>query len=149
MKRSARLRALVCSLAVIFVTSGPLGCVVLRDHGPGPVVHAPGPPPHAPAHGHRRKHARGHREAELRFDSGLGVYVVIGHPGIYVHDGWYVRFDSGSWLVSASLEGPWKPRRSSWVPPGLREKHHAKHKKHKGRHKGGKHRGRGAAKGRW
>lgn len=145
MQRSSLFRTLVASLPVIFVTSGLVGCrtVVLGGHPSGPVVHEPGPPPHAPAHG-RRARGGGHGEAELRFDSGLGVYVVIGHPGIYVHDGWYLRFHSGRWLVSASLDGPWKMRRASWVPPGLR----AKHAKHREKHRG-KHGRRGAAKGRW
>lgn len=123
---------------MIFVTSGLAGCRAVIAGPPAPiVVHEPGLPPHAPAHGHRRVHDR---DAELRFDSRLGVYVVIGHPGLYVHDGWYLRFDGARWVVSASLDGPWETRRESWVPPGLRAEHHGHGHEHG-------HHGRGAAKG--
>ncbi len=101
------------------------------------VVRQAGPPPHAPAHGYRHKHQSG---AEIRFDSYLDVYVVVGHTDIYFRDGWFVRMRSGIWEVSATLSGPWEPKAAEWVPPGLRSKHHVK--KAKGR-------GRGAAKGAW
>ena len=50
-----------------------------------------GPPPHAPAHGYRHKAQR--HGAELEFDSGLGVYVVVGVPLHYYLDGLYLRLD--------------------------------------------------------
>jgi hypothetical protein len=100
-----------------------------RPHGPV-IAHAPGPPAHAPAHGYRRKHQNG---AELRYDTGLGVYVVVGHTEVYFHDGLFVRIRSGVWQVSAKIGGPWQPRDTGWVPPGLRSKHHAKKSKNRGR----------------
>lgn len=104
------------------------GChgLVLAPRGPGPVVvNRPGPPPHAPAHGYRYKHPGG---AELRFDTGLGVYVVVGYPEIYFYDGWFVRYDGGAWQVSASLDGDWESRPSGWLPPGLKDKYAGKPK---------------------
>lgn len=80
-----------------------------------------GPPPHAPAHGYRRRH----RGAELVYDSGLGVYLVAGHPGIYFHDGYYYRVLDGAWRLSVDLGGPWRPTDFRRVPPGLRKKHGA------------------------
>jgi hypothetical protein len=126
------------SALVIAVTIGGCQGVVSAPHPSETVVVAqPGPPPHAPAHGYRHKHQSG---AELWFDSDLGVYVVVGHSDLYFHDGWFLRFHSSIWEVSATLGGPWKPKAAEWVPPGLRSKHHAKKPKV---------RGRGAAKAAW
>lgn len=95
------------------------GVVVGDDHPP--VVTSDrghGPPPHAPAHGYRRKHPDAHHgDVELVFDSGLGVYVVVGFPSHYWLDGTYYRERSGSFEISASIDGPWTASRS--VPPGL------------------------------
>ena len=123
---------------VIVVTVGGCHGVVLAPHHGGPVVvHQPGPPSHAPAHGYRHKH---HSGAEFRFDSHLGVYIVLGHTEVYFHDGVFVRTRSGIWQVSATLDGHWEGRSAEWVPPGLRAKHHAKKPKA---------RGRGAANSKW
>ena len=89
-----------------------------------------GPPAHAPAHGYRHKHRTG---ADIRFDSNLGVYVVVGETNVYFHDGWFLRIRNGSWEISASLDGKWQTRSSEWVPPGLRAKYHAKKPKKKNR----------------
>ena len=126
------------SVCVAIVTLGGCQAVVLA---PQPrksvVVHKAGPPAHAPAHGHRRKHQSG---PELRFDSGLGVYVVVGHANIYFHDGWFIRAHNESWQVSATLDGSWQAKSAAWVPSSLRSKHHGKKQKA---------RGRGAAKPAW
>jgi hypothetical protein len=123
---------------VIVVTV--VGCqeIVLAPRANGPVVvHKSGPPSHAPAHGYRHKHQTG---TEFRFDSNLGVYIVEGKTDIYFHDGWFVRIRSGTWQVSASIDGQWKAQSANWVPPGLRSKHHTKKPKE---------RGRGAANSKW
>ncbi len=82
---------------------GPVHSVTVGRGGPppsGPPVvvdegHGHGPPPWAPAHGYRRNHQRAyqHRDAtvDLAFDSGLGVYVVVGLPNYYYWDGFYLR----------------------------------------------------------
>ena len=134
--------ATLLAALVIVVTLGGCHGVLLAPHHGGPfAVHEQGPPSHAPAHGYRHKH---HSGAEFRFDSQLGVYIVLGQAELYFHDGLFVRIHNGSWQVSASFDGPWKSKSTEWVPPGLRSKHHAKHqaKKPKGR-------GRGAAKPAW
>ena len=70
-----------------------------------------GPPPHAPAHGYRwkQKHAYHHQEAEVElvFDSGLGVYVVLGLPAHYYWEGTYLRVDGGHWCASHHLDVGW------------------------------------------
>lgn len=76
-----------------------------------------GPPPHAPAHGYRQKH--GH--VELQFDTGLGVYVVLGRPYHYYHDGYYYNYRDG-WYLSRELRGPWYHIDRKRLPPGLRKK---------------------------
>ncbi len=124
---------------VIVVTLGGCQGFVVGLHPNGQVIgRQPGPPAHAPAHGHRRNHHQSN--AELRFDSDLGVYIVLGQSDIYFHDGWFIRIRSGIWEVSATLDGSWEPKAAEWVPPGLRSKHHAKKPKV---------RGRGAAKHAW
>jgi hypothetical protein len=126
------------AVLVIVVTLGGCQGIVLAPRPSEPVVvRQPGPPSHAPAHGYRHKHQSG---AELRFDSNLDVYIVVGQTDVYFHDGWFIRIRSGAWQVSAALNGPWEPKAAEWIPPGLRSKHHAKKPKV---------RGRGAAKGAW
>lgn len=126
------MRLVTASLCAVvgFVTF--MGCHAVVPAPPAPVVvHQPGPPSHAPAHGHRRKHESG---VELRFDSRLDVYVVLGHTDLYFHDGAFIRFRNGTWQVSASLGGPWEYKPAGWVPPGLRAKHHARAGKQRGSH---------------
>lgn len=132
-----RFAGLLAALVIAVTIEGCQGFVVAPRHGEPVVARQAGPPPHAPAHGYRHKHQSG---AELRFDSDLGVYLVVGQTDVYFYDGLFVRVRSGMWQVSATLAGPWEPKAAEWVPPGLRAKHHAK--KPKGR-------GRGAAKAAW
>jgi len=98
-----------------------------------------GPPAHAPAHGYRRKYISG---VELVFDSGLGVYVVVGHPDHYYHDGYFYRLHGGLWEMSLSLDGHWKVASEKSLPAGLRVKVKANNSSN-GR---GNNRGRGKAK---
>ena len=123
--------------AGVSVGSGPSPVV---HSGPRPVVHSGGPPDHAPAHGYRKKHH--HHDVVMMYDSGLGVYVVAGHDGLYFHGDYFYRMDGGgSWRVSLNLNGPWQPSGGHGVPPGLH-----KHGKSKGKSHGrGKGKGRGNA----
>jgi hypothetical protein len=108
------------------------GCetVTVRDSHPGKGY---GPPPHAPAHGYRHKTRRG---AELVFDSGLGVYIVVGLPDHYYSDGRYYRYHRGYWEYSPDLDGPWHGRDKKKLPPGLSKKYDGEHPgKGKGRYK--------------
>lgn len=95
--------------------------------------HGHGPPPHAPAHGYRYKH---HHGAELIYDSGRGVYVVVGLDGHYYFDGRYYRLRNGQWQVGVHIKaGPWEFVSEESIPPGLRgrKKGKAKSKEHPGR----------------
>ncbi|HEX9641048.1 MAG TPA: hypothetical protein VGB13_07020 [Candidatus Krumholzibacteria bacterium] len=81
-----------------------------------------GPPPHAPAHGYRHKLGDGN---QLRYDSGMKIYIVVDRADHYYDDGFYFRFRSDSWEMSASLSGEWAAASTSKLPKALR-----KHKKH-------------------
>ena len=94
-----------------------------------------GPPPHAPAHGYRQKHRRS--GADLVFDSGLGVYVVVGLGHYFYRDRFY-RWRNDAWQISVNARGPWNWIDGSAVPRRLFKS------KAKGRYKGkGRNRGRG------
>ena len=87
--------------------------------GPGPIVKpgpGNGPPAHAKAYGYRRKHVSG---VELVFDSGKGVYVVVGVPDNYYHDGYFYRLRSGAWEMSLKPDTGWVAVSMASLPPGL------------------------------
>ena len=100
------------------------------------VMEKHGPPPHAPAHGHRHKH----HGVDLLFDTGLGVYVVVGHAHHYFHDGRYYRLHESGWRVSAKLDGHWVEIKIKDLPRGLvsvkvkKAKRAKKEKRHEHRH---------------
>jgi len=78
-----------------------------------------GPPAHAPAHGYRRKHVDG---VELVFDSGRGVYVVVGFSDHYYHDGYFYRLNAGLWEMSLKHNGGWRAVPDKSLPIGLQVK---------------------------
>lgn len=78
-----------------------------------------GPPAHAPAHGYRRKHVAG---VELVFDSGRGVYVVVGLSDHYYHDGYFYRLHGGIWEMSLKPDSNWKVVSEKSLPLGLQVK---------------------------
>lgn len=78
-----------------------------------------GPPAHAPAHGYRRKHAAG---MELVYDSGRGIYVVVGLSDHYYHDGYFYRLRGSLWEMSLKPDGNWKFVSEKSLPQGLRGK---------------------------
>ncbi len=145
----------VVSLAAVLLTALlTSGCLVGLGHGGGrhhaPGVHGSGrghgPPARAPAHGHR--HYQGVNRVELSFDSGLGVYLVVGHLHHYFLEGHYLRVEAGHWLISTHLDGPWHPHAVQELPPGLRAKHGKSHPaKQAGRDKHPGKRGKSKAKG--
>ena len=115
------------ALLVALAAFAPLACTHIDIPYPleGRVERA-GPPPHAPAHGYRQKHHARGGDIELVFDSGLGVYVVVGWPGHYWHDDHYYRDVDGAWQVSVRLDGGWSAAPSRKLPPGLAKKHRGK-----------------------
>ena len=95
-----------------------------------------GPPPHAPAHGYRHKHHdRSGSQVSLRFDTDLGVYVVLGQPDHYWSNDRYFRWSGAHWEVSTGLAHGWSIVVNGAVPPRLA----AKHTHHKPHHKKRKH----------
>ncbi len=149
---------LACAGCGSLLACGPVHSVTVGRGGPpaprGPVVvqesHRGGPPPWAPAHGYRQKHQRAyqHREStvDLVFDSGLGVYVVVGLPNYYYWNGVYLRLDAGQWIQAPYIDARWEPCPDDRVPGGLRAKAaKANRGKAHGKSKG-KGKGHGAAK---
>ena len=127
--------------AIALLAFMTMGCVhphhARRDRPRVVQAHKPGPPPHAPAHGYRHKHhAHG---VDLVFDSGLGVYLVVGLADhFFLHDQFYRR-SGGEWFVSAELGHGWTAVGSSVLPKGLgkakrAKKHKQAHKKHGKKH---------------
>lgn len=86
-----------------------------------------GPPAHAKAYGYRRKQVAG---VELIFDSGLGVYIVDGHPDYYYHEGYFYRVRGSAWEMSLQLNTGWSCVSISSLPPGLQAKSNGKVKNH-------------------
>jgi hypothetical protein len=112
----------VTSVCALLVTTSCSSTDVY--HSPGRTV-GHGPPAHAPAHGHRRKQVAG---VELVFDTGLGLYVVVGHPDHYYHEGHFYRLTSGTWDMSLRIDGAWASASGRSLPPGLRAKGNGKPK---------------------
>lgn len=96
------------------------GCFphIHHDHDRG---YDRGPPAHAPAHGYRKKM----HNHDMSFDSGLGVYVVVGSPGFYFWDDFYWRLRDGFWVRASAFDGPWivVEETHRHLPPGLAKKH--------------------------
>ena len=130
----------------------PVHSVAIGQGGPprsGPPVvregERHGPPPWAPAHGYRRKHQRAYQyrqdTVDLVFDSGLGVYIVVGIPNYYYWNGVYIRLNSGQWSRAPYLDARWVPCPFDELPGNLRSKPYKGkkskgHAKAKGRNKG-------------
>jgi len=91
------------------------GCVNVHEHDHRQAKRH-GPPPHAPAHGYRHHH----RDVDLRYDVHLGVYVVIGHPHHFFHDGHYYRRVASRWERCGSWKkGDWMRVEVGVVPVTL------------------------------
>jgi hypothetical protein len=120
-------------LGVAALAFAATGCVhEVHHHHDKPKAHRGGPPPWAPAHGYRHKHHD--HGVELVFDTDLGVYIVVGHPGIYFRaDAYYCLID-GEWRRGPRWNGPWGYAVVDDLPPGLRKKYakgsHGKGKGH-------------------
>lgn len=138
MRLERSLLVIVCAIFVAFSTAcGPISSITIGRHPTtapraGSAGHG-GPPPHAPAHGYRHKQRHAGGEVDLVFDSGLGVYVVVGVPDHYYWNGYYLRLDGDRWYASARLDGDWAPRDASGLPEGLEQKRSKASGKAKGR----------------
>jgi len=128
-------------LSFALVASALTACIHPHHSHSGPPpghTHAEargGPPPHAPAHGYRHKHATRSGNVDLIFDSGVGVYVVVGWPDHYWDRDHYYRYAEGHWMTSRRIDGGWARCSAANVPQGLVKKHaHAKQKKERWSH---------------
>jgi hypothetical protein len=105
-----------------------------------------GPPPWAPAHGYRHKHQHAYRSrpdtVDLVFDSGLGVYAVVGIPNYYYWNGVYIRISGDQWWRAPYLDASWEPCDEDALPGKLRYTSHDDDKGH-GKKGHGKHKGKG------
>jgi len=120
------MRSVLASLALVTALTIS-GCLAVSvDDKPN---RGYGPPPHAPAHGYRHHH----QGAELAFDSGIGVYAVVGYPNHYYSNGRFLRLHGSAWQQSASPNGPWIACSSRSLPAGLRKLHPTKAKGFKGK----------------
>ena len=126
----------VISFCALLMTAS---CSSYRVYHEPTVTKRTGPPAHAPAHGYRRKHVHG---MELVYDSGRGVYLVVGHSDHYYHDGYFYRLRGGLWEMSLKPNSGWKVVSGKSLPMGLQVKVKA-NSNSKGKGKG---RGRGKAK---
>jgi len=111
----------VTSFAVISICAllMPTSCSRYGIYHKPTVSKGKGPPAHAPAHGYRRKQVAG---MELVFDSGRGVYVVVGLPDHYYHEGYFYRLRGGLWEMSLKPDGDWKAAPEKSLPMGLQVK---------------------------
>lgn len=75
-----------------------------------------GPPPHAPAHGYRHKQ----KNHQMRYDSALGVYVLLDLIDHYYFDDRYYRYRGGDWQYARELEGDrWRDADRRSIPEQL------------------------------
>jgi len=59
----------------------------------------------------------------LVYNTGLGVYLVEGHPHCYYHRGRFYRVDNGVWVSTTNFKaGKWKKAKRNSLPPGLAKK---------------------------
>lgn len=75
-----------------------------------------GPPPHAPAHGYRHKH----KNHDMRYDSALGVYVLLDLLDYYYDGDRYYRYRDGDWQYARELDNErWRKADRRSVPERL------------------------------
>lgn len=118
-------RNLAIAIGAVALGFAGSGCtqVIVQEPAPQQVSRGHGPPPHAPAHGYRARTPQG---AEVVFDRGLGVFVVVDLPGAYYWRDWYYRQESGGrWERCDRLDGAWVGIVEASLPPGLRGWHGA------------------------
>jgi len=103
------------------------GTVIVKDnaHTTIAVTHYVSPP-HRAAHGYRHRYY----SHELQFDTGFGAYLVIGNPGLYFYNSYYMRFYSGGWKISHRPGNPWRPAHQNDIPHKLRKHHGGTYETH-------------------
>ncbi len=123
-------------LATALMALAVTGCVKQAgvSYGDDTGHYHKGPPPHAPAHGYRAKH----QHHDMRYDSKLGAYVVLGYDDHFYADNLFFRYRDSGWQFSLDLDGhDWHRARDKQVPYKLRKSKtgKTKHKEHRGKGK--------------
>ena len=84
-------------------------------------------PPMRPRHGYRHRHLN----HDLFFDVSIGAYIVINMPGVYFHNGHFLRFYNNGWQLTTHLSPlahRWQPAHHDHVSHGLHQlQHHGNH----------------------
>jgi hypothetical protein len=106
MKRS--IRSVVLGGALLTSASLLSGCISVTD--PGYRNHYP---PAYPSPGYRYAYPGG---PSLYWDSGLGLYTVVGHPDYYWNDGYFYRWSSGYWARSRNWDRGWARCQPRYLP---------------------------------
>lgn len=57
---------------------------------------------------------------EAVYDPKVKAYKVAGHKGVFLHEGTFLRVESGLWMKATSVDGPWTAASPSTLPPPLR-----------------------------
>ncbi|NIR31208.1 MAG: hypothetical protein GWN84_18240 [Gammaproteobacteria bacterium] len=105
--------------AAVVLFLGPTSCSALYVYESSGATRGQGSPAQVPDgfEGSRRTYVQG---IELRYDPARQVYVLLGRPGTYFHNGSFYRRVEGRWQTSESLAGGWRPASRAELPPGLR-----------------------------
>ena len=96
------------------------GCAVYPDEQGG-YGRNYGPPPRTANDGYQQSYG-GHN---VRYDSHLGVYLVVGMPDYYYQNNQYYRYDRNRnrWYHSRDLNKGWRNYDERKLPPGLAKKY--------------------------
>ena len=92
------------------INLGPAELPDDRDSG-SPEVYAPKPEYEA-SHRYDKKQ-------ELLFDQQLGVYLAVGHPGVYFYRDVYYRQSADGWHQANKATGPWALANKAALPSEL------------------------------
>ncbi len=102
-------------LGALLAGSGSLlsGCISVTDPGYSHDPYAGNYPPAYPAPGYRYAYPGG---PNLYWDSGLGLYTVVGYPDYYWNDGYFYRWNGGYWARSHYWGRDWARCQPRYLP---------------------------------
>lgn len=111
--------------ALLVGASGTLSACVINDPGRSGGVYDDDRdygsyPPARPRHGYRYGYPGG---VTLIFDSGLGLYSVLGYNDYYYNDGYFYRWDSGYWHRARRWNNRWERCESRYWPRPIHHVH--------------------------
>lgn len=104
------------TLLLILLTVGGTGCSALYLYENSSVGRYGTAPP-SPSDGYRLRQPDG---TLLEYDSARKLYLVVGRPNHYYHDGSYYRRAQGQWQTTETVSGDWRVVSINKLPSGLR-----------------------------